>query len=80
MELDIPDMFGASPFVRQQRSRRKRPDYGSAPSRYLHYDASERPSLLCYLPYFTCLSYTGYPASAVLQSTAALSSHVCVRD
>ncbi len=50
MELDIPDMFPASPFIRQQRSRRKRADYGSAP-RYLHYDASERLRLLCYLSY-----------------------------
>lgn len=41
VELDIPDMFPASPSIRQQRSRRKRSEYGSAP-RYLHYDASER--------------------------------------
>ena len=50
MELDIPDMFPASPFIRQQRSRRKRPDCGAAP-RYLHYDASECLRLLCYQSY-----------------------------
>ena len=33
-------MFPASPFVRQQRSRRRRPDIDSMP-RYMHYDASE---------------------------------------
>ena len=50
VELDIPDMFPASPFVRQQRSRRKRSEYGNAP-RYLHYDASERlrPHMPCKL-------------------------------
>ena len=44
MELDIPDMFPASPYIRQQRSLRRRPDYPVA-SRYLHYDGSERLSL-----------------------------------
>ena len=39
-EQDIVDMFPASPFVRQQRSRRRRPDIDSMP-RYMHYDASE---------------------------------------
>lgn len=33
-------MFPASPFIRQQRSRRRRPDIDSMP-RYMHYDASE---------------------------------------
>ena len=71
VELDIPDMFGASPFVRQQRSRRKRPDYGSAPSRYLHYDASERPSLPCYLRYLYGLPlHRLHPPRAVQCSTA----------